>query len=98
MQLSCYGIIADKMLPQDFTLSPYRCQLLHPNPVPVPVSVLDPPAMFEQCCQRFWHNYFAAKDALRVFLSMRIKRLLKFIDITDSIKLCLPHHHTLLLP
>lgn len=54
--------------------------------------------MLEQCCQRFWHNYVAAKDALRVFLSMRIKRLLKFIDITDSIKLCLaplsplPHH------
>lgn len=44
--------------------------------------------MLEQCCQRFWHNYVAAKDALRVFLSMRIKRLLKFIDITDSIKLC----------
>lgn len=54
--------------------------------------------MLEQCCQRFWHNYVAAKDALRVFLSMRIKRLLKFIDITDSIKLCLaplPHHTTL---
>lgn len=51
--------------------------------------------MLEQCCQRFWHNYVAAKDALRVFLSMRIERLLKFIDITDSIKLCLPPHHTL---
>lgn len=38
----------------------------------------------------FLDNY-AAEDASALFLSMRIKRLLKFIDITNSIKLC--HHH-----
>lgn len=37
----------------------------------------------------FLDNY-AAEDASALFLSKRIKRLLKFIDITDSIKLC--HH------
>jgi len=41
----------------------------------------------EQCCQRFG-IIMSQKDAPWLFLSMRIKRLLKFIDITDSIKLC----------
>lgn len=41
----------------------------------------------EQCRQRF-DVIMSQKYAPWLFLSMRIKRLLKFIDITDSIKLC----------
>lgn len=46
MQLSCFSIMADKMLPQDFTLYPYRFQLLHPVHIPIPVSVLVPVPVF----------------------------------------------------
>lgn len=66
MQLSCFGIMADKMLPQDFTLYPYRFQLLHPHPHPHPlIRARFPSYLIPQRC---WNN---AVNAFGIIMSLQ---------------------------